>query len=149
MIIDTLDNAERYNSIHPLFAQAFQYIKSLDLKSAEIGKSDLSEGLKIIVSEKEGMTAAESAAKFECHNRNIDIQLCISGTEQIGWKPRNNCSALKGEYNSEKDVSFYDDAPDMYFQLKDNQFAIFFPEDVHAPMIGEGIIKKMVVKVKI
>lgn len=149
MIIDTLENAGRYTSIHPLFAKAFDYIKSLDLKSAETGKSDLSEGLKIIVSEKEGMTAAESAAKFECHDKNIDIQLCISGTEQIGWKPRNTCSSLKGEYNAEKDVSFYNDAPDMYFQLCDNQFAIFFPEDVHAPMIGEGIIKKMVVKVKI
>lgn len=149
MIIDTLENAGRYTSLHPLFAKAFDYIKSLDLKSAEIGKSDLSEGLKIIVSEKEGMTAAESAAKFECHDKNIDIQLCISGTEQIGWKPRNTCSSLKGEYNAEKDVSFYNDAPDMYFQLSDNQFAIFFPEDVHAPMIGEGIIKKMVVKVKI
>ena len=29
----------------------------------------------------------------------------------------------------------------MYFQLTDGQFAIFFPEDVHAPMIGEGEIK--------
>lgn len=149
MIIDTLENAERYTSIHPLFAKAFEYIKSLDLKAAEIGKSDLSESLKIIVSEKEGLTAAESAAKFECHNKNIDIQLCISGTEQIGWKPRSTCSSLKAEYNEEKDVSFYNDAPDMHFQLSDNQFAIFFPEDVHAPMIGEGVIKKMVVKVKI
>jgi len=37
----------------------------------------------------------------------------------------------------------------MYFQLTNHQFAIFFPEDVHAPMIGEGQIKKMVIKVKI
>jgi beta-galactosidase beta subunit len=46
-------------------------------------------------------------------------------------------------------VSFYDDVPDMYFKLRSDQFAIFFPEDVHAPMIGNGLIKKMVVKVKI
>jgi biofilm protein TabA len=44
---------------------------------------------------------------------------------------------------------FYNDAPDMYFELTDKQFAIFFPEDVHAPMIGESEIKKMVIKVKI
>jgi YhcH/YjgK/YiaL family protein len=37
----------------------------------------------------------------------------------------------------------------MFFQLKDGQFAIFFPEDVHAPMIAEGEVKKMVIKVKI
>jgi beta-galactosidase beta subunit len=37
----------------------------------------------------------------------------------------------------------------MYFQLTDRQFAIFFPDDVHAPMIGENEIKKLVIKVKI
>ncbi|MBP8115537.1 MAG: YhcH/YjgK/YiaL family protein, partial [Chitinophagaceae bacterium] len=37
----------------------------------------------------------------------------------------------------------------MYFQLTNGQFVIFFPEDVHAPMIGEGDIKKLVIKVKL
>lgn len=149
MIIDSLENAGRYTSIHPLFAQAFEYIKSLDLKNTEIGKTDLSDGLKIIVAEKEGMKQEESVAKFECHNQNIDIQLCISGTEQMGWKPRQSCSSPRGEYNTEKDVLFYNDAPDMFFELSPNQFAIFFPEDVHAPMIGDHVIKKLIVKVKI
>jgi YhcH/YjgK/YiaL family protein len=95
------------------------------------------------------MTAAESAVKFECHDKHIDIQLCISGTEMLGWKPREACTSQRGEYNAEKDVVFYNDAPDMYFELRDGQFAIFYPEDVHAPMIGEGTIKKMVIKVKL
>jgi YhcH/YjgK/YiaL family protein len=43
---------------------------------------------------------------------------------------------------------FHDEA-DTFFQLTNGQFAIFFPEDVHAPMIGEGEIKKLVIKVKI
>jgi YhcH/YjgK/YiaL family protein len=149
MIIDSLENAGKYTSIHPLFAEAFEYIKTLDLKHAEIGKTDLSDGLKIIVAEKVGMKQEESVAKFECHNQNIDIQLCISGKEQMGWKPRQSCSSPKGEYNAEKDVLFYNDAPDMFFELTDNQFAIFFPEDVHAPMIGDEVIKKLIVKVKI
>jgi beta-galactosidase beta subunit len=37
----------------------------------------------------------------------------------------------------------------MYFGLTDNQFAIFYPEDVHAPMIGDGVIKKLVIKIKL
>ena len=150
MIIDTIQNAHKYLSVHPLFAKAFQYIKGTDLANAEVGKSDIAEGLKAIISNKKGMTAAESIAKFECHNNNIDIQLCIKGVETIAWKPREKCVSQKGEYNNEKDVLFYDDAPDMYFQLTDGQFAIFFPEDVHAPMIGgDEEIKKLVIKVKI
>jgi YhcH/YjgK/YiaL family protein len=151
MIIDSLANASKYSSIHPLFAKAFEYIKATDLVNIEIGKYDIAEGLKAIFSDKKGMTAAESIAKFECHDKNIDIQLCISGKETIGWKPRQSCTVPKGEYNAEKDVSFYDDAPDMYFQLTNGQFAIFFPEDVHAPMIAadDNSIRKLVIKVKI
>ena len=148
MIIDTLDNAAKYFSVHPLFQKAFEYISTQDLKSLEVGKFDISEGLKGVIAEKQGMTPEESAAKFECHNQHIDIQLCITGPEVIGWRPRSKCISPKGEYNAEKDVLFYDDAPDMHFTLNDNQFAIFFPEDVHAPMIAEGVVKKMIIKVK-
>ena len=151
MIIDTLTNLHKYTSLHPLFEAAAAYINSADLLNAAIGKSDIAEGLKAIYSDKEGMSAAESIAKFECHDKNIDIQICIRGKETIGWKPRHNCTAPKGEYNPEKDVSFFSDVPDMYFQLTDGQFAIFYPEDVHAPMIAvdDKPIKKLVMKVKI
>jgi YhcH/YjgK/YiaL family protein len=149
MIIDSIKNADRYLSLHPLFKKAFEYIRSQDFTSLEVGKYEIADGLLAIVSNKEAMTQEESVLKFECHNKNIDIQLCIKGNESIGWKPRADCKSQKGEYNQEKDVLFFNDSPDMYFQLKDEQFAIFFPEDVHAPMIGEGLIKKMVIKVRI
>ena len=150
MIVDNLLNAEKYFCMHPLFAKAFDYIKSRDLGTIEPGKYEIDgDQLRSIVSNKKGMTAMESAAKFECHDKHIDIQLCIKGTEQMGWKPRQDCIQQKGDYNPEKDVTFYNDAPDMYFPLTNNQFAIFFPEDVHAPMIGDDEIMKMVIKVKI
>jgi len=148
MIIDTLANADKYAGIHPLFAKAFEYIKATDLVTIEVGKYEIADGLKAIVSDKPGMTAEESEAKFECHNNNIDIQVCIRGTENIGWKTRNECTCQKGDYNPEKDVLFYNDKPTMHFTLNDNQFVIFFPEDVHAPMIGDGEVKKMVIKVR-
>ena len=149
MIVDSLKNLDRYSSVHPLFARAFQYLRDTDLASIEVGKYDIADGLKAIVSDKKGMTAAESCAKFECHNANIDIQVCIRGKETLGWKPRQSCISEREPYNAEKDVQFYTDAPDMFFQLEDGQFAIFFPEDVHAPMIAEVEVKKMVIKVKI
>jgi len=150
MIIDTLLNASRYFNVHPLFTAAFEYINKTDLKAIEPGRYEIDgDNLKAIVSNKKGMTAAESIAKFECHDKHIDIQLCISGNEMLGWKPREKCKIENGGYNEEKDVRFYSDPPDMYFQLTDGQFAIFFPEDVHAPMIGDMEIKKLVIKVKI
>jgi biofilm protein TabA len=141
MIIDTIANASKYFSAHPLLERAFAFINQTDLANAADGKSDIAEGLKAIFSNALGKKKETSLAKFECHNKNIDIQLCIKGLETIGWKPREKCITPNGDYNEEKDVQFYHDAPDTFFQLTDGQFAIFFPEDVHAPMIGEGEIK--------
>ena len=149
MIIDTIANASKYFSVHPLFSKAFEFIKQTDLVNAPDGRSDIAEGLKAIFSNKTGMTAEASVAKFECHNKHIDIQVCIKGTETIGWKPREKCVTENGGYNPEKDVQLYNEQPDMYFHLTNGQFAILFPEDVHAPMIGDGEIKKLVIKVKI
>jgi YhcH/YjgK/YiaL family protein len=150
MIIDSLSSASRYVSLHPHFAKAFDYINRTDLNALEIGKFDIDgDNVRAIVSDKNGVPAADSIAKFECHDKHIDIQVCISGNETIGWKPRSSCKEQKGEYNPEKDVVFYADVPDMYFNLTDMQFAIFYPEDVHAPMIGERMIKKLVLKIKL
>jgi YhcH/YjgK/YiaL family protein len=149
MVIDTLNNASKYNSLHPLFATAFNFLKGKDLQNLEDGKHDIAEGLKLIVSNGNGKTAATSLEKFECHDQNIDIQICVNGLETIGWKPREKCNIPNGDYNTEKDVRFFSDEPDMFFQLTNSQFVIFYPEDVHAPMIGEGAIKKLVFKVKI
>jgi YhcH/YjgK/YiaL family protein len=149
MIIDTLNNASKYTSLNPLFAKAFDFINQNDVATLEDGVIQIEEGLKVIVNTANGKTAEVSLAKFECHDKNIDIQVCVNGLETIAWKPREKCESPNGDYNSEKDVRFFNDTPDMYFQLTDGQFGIFYPEDVHAPMIGEGEIKKLVFKVKI
>ncbi|GAB3917843.1 YhcH/YjgK/YiaL family protein [Mucilaginibacter boryungensis] len=149
MIIDKLENGAQYAALHPNFKVAFDYLLSTDLAALEVGKFDIAEGVKAIVSDKDGVTAETAGEKFECHNKNIDIQLCIRGNETMGWKPRTDCTQPKGEFNEEKDVIFYADKPDMYFSLKGGQFVIFYPNDVHAPMIGVGPIKKLVVKVAI
>lgn len=148
MIIDTLDNADKYISLHPRFAKAFEFIKSQNLSSLEPGKFEIDgKDIHASVSLKDGVT--REAAKAEAHNNYIDIQVCPTGKEELGWKPRSKSLSPKEDYNAEKDVTFFADQMDTYFDLLEGQFAIFYPEDVHAPMIGEGPIKKLVVKVKI
>ena len=150
MIVDTLQNASKYFSVHPLFEKAFAYISSTDWANTTPGKFEVDgNNLKAIFTDNPGKIKEASIAKFECHNKYIDIQVCIRGNELIGWKPREKCVAENGGYNEEKDLQLYSDEPDMYFQVTDGQFAIFFPEDVHAPMIGTDNIKKLVIKVKI
>jgi YhcH/YjgK/YiaL family protein len=147
LIIDSLSGAEKYLGAHRHFNKAFEWIRQQDLDKLEPGKYPI-DGTDIhaSVSVKDGVTRED--AKFEAHDNYIDIQVCLSEEEQMGWKPRSKCVSYREAYNPEKDVTFYNDRPDLYFDLHQNQFAIFFPEDVHAPMIGTGPIKKLVIKVK-
>ena len=148
MIIDSLGNADRYVSLHPLFAKAFEFIRNQNLETLGVGKFPIDDdNLYATVSLKDGVKKEE--AKFEAHKNYIDIQVCPTGSETLGWKPLSKAVSIKTEYNTEKDVTFYNDEPDTYFTLQQGQFAIFYPQDVHAPMIGEGPIKKLVVKIKL
>jgi YhcH/YjgK/YiaL family protein len=149
MVIDTLNNASKYHSLHPSFAKAFEFLQQNDLANGADGVSETPEGMKLIVNTANGKTQEASLESFECHDKNIDIQVCVKGLETFGWKPREKCVTPKGAYNPEKDVRFFSDAPDLFFQLTEGQFVVFFPEDVHAPMISEGEIKKVVIKIKI
>ena len=56
---------------------------------------------------------------------------------------------VQEDYNEEKDITFFADTPTTYIQVQPGEFAIFFPEDGHAPGIAEGNFKKVIVKVRI
>ena len=149
MIIDQLCQLQKYNHVHPTFKKAIAFIESNDLNALIPGEITIDETLRIIVIQDEMVAKETSIAAFECHNAHIDIQIILEGTETVGWKPRNSCHSPKGEYSLEKDVLFFNDEPDMYFQLQKGQFGIYFPNDVHAPMIGARSIKKIVMKVRV
>ncbi len=148
MIIDSLANSDKYISLHPRFAKAFEFIKAQNLDSIEVGKYPIDGAeLHASVTSKDGV--GQDEAKREAHNYFIDIQVCATTGEGYAWKDRSKASIPKGDCNPEKDVIFYDDKPDTYFTLQQGQFSIFFPEDMHAANIGQGPIKKLVVKVKL
>lgn len=149
MIIDSLENAAKYETLHPSFKKAFDYLRENNLQNLAADFKHETEGVKFFAFQGKGKTIEESLVTFECHDKNIDIQFCISETETFAWKPRANCKTPNGGYNDEKDVRFFNDTPDMFFQLKQNQFVILFPEDVHAPMITDGMLNKIVIKVEI
>ena len=150
MIIDHKLNASKYSLLNPLFEKAFAFINNNDLETIPIGHHEIDgKDLRVIVSDENGISKSASISEFECHNQHIDIQFCIAGIECFGWKPRNTCQFPRGIYSFEKDVLFFNDPPDMFFTLQKDQFVILFPEDVHAPMISEGRIRKLIFKVRI
>ncbi|MDR0547777.1 MAG: YhcH/YjgK/YiaL family protein [Dysgonamonadaceae bacterium] len=146
MIIDSLKNAAAYESLHPYFKPAFDFIRNSDLTQLAAGKQVIITD-KLIVNISETNLKNPPDAKLEVHNQFIDIQIPVSTAESFGWKQRETCENSTQAYNAEKDVAFFGDAPSTIFTLQPNEFVIFFPGDAHAPCIGEGTIKKIIIKV--
>jgi YhcH/YjgK/YiaL family protein len=96
-----------------------------------------------------GQGRGKDRAKLEVHRRYIDIQYSVTNTDLIGWKPTCDCQNPEQPFNTEKDIQFYLEAPDSWVATPAGCFAIFFPEDAHAPQAAEGAIHKVVVKVAV
>ncbi|MCK0204427.1 YhcH/YjgK/YiaL family protein [Ornithobacterium rhinotracheale] len=148
MILSNLKNSSRYENLHPAFKKAFDYIKSHDLLNAELGKIYLDDDNLFIANSNSTLKKKEEQV-LEYHKKYIDIQIVLEGKEVIGWKDLDECTDEKQAYLEEKDCGLYNDAATSYFELQPNDFVIFYPEDAHAPVIGEGTVRKLVVKVKI
>ena len=86
---------------------------------------------------------------LEVHRSYIDVHILLEGKERIGWLAPESLKKVVQEYNPEQDMALYTDEPSLYVDLLPGQFAIVFPEDPHAPMIGEGKIRKLIAKIKI
>lgn len=148
MILDSLENSSLYEHLNPLFPKAFDYIKKLDFSKIETGKTEL-EGLNLFVGVSDSKLKNKQDAKLEAHNNYIDIQIPISKKETFGWSARETLKKPIGEFNTDKDIIFFEDTPASYFEVGPTDFAIFFPHDAHAPCIGEDSVKKIVIKIRI
>jgi len=147
MILDSLKNAGLYESIHPRFKQAFDYLCSNDLVALPLGKVELDgKNLFVNVVAAEGRTP--ETAKMETHNSYIDIQVPVTYPETMGWIAGAKLSEITVPYNSDKDVSFFADKASNFVVVQPFEFVIFFPSDGHQPQIFDGIQKKIIVKVR-
>ncbi|KAA6319700.1 Toxin-antitoxin biofilm protein TabA [termite gut metagenome] len=147
MIIDTLENIEKYVSLHPLFAEAVQFVKTHDLQALEPGKIEL-KSKDLVVNVSQTSPKIKEEARLETHNEYIDIQIPLSGVEIMGYTPRKDCQTVDEPYNAEKDITFFKGASDGYIPVKQGMFAVFFPQDGHAPGITPTGVKKIIIKVK-
>ncbi len=147
MILDTLENAGKYTRFKVGLSEAFGFLAQPGIEDLADGEYDIAGGrVRAIVMHKEGRAAEEG--KLEGHRNHIDIQYVISGGESMGWSPRKGL-AEAGDYDPEEDLEFFEGEPESVFRVPPGAFAVFMPNDAHLPLIGNGPIHKIVVKVAI
>ncbi len=148
MIIDTLDNLKKYIPLHPGFAKVEDFLSHTDLTNLDVGRYEI-DGDKLFLNVDHYET--KESKKVEFHKKYIDIQIVVSGKEQIGWTPINKIKEITIPYNEKKDIGFGLGETDKLI-ASNGLFFIFFPEDAHQPGLAykqPSWIKKLVFKIKL
>lgn len=149
MIIDALDRADAYAALHPRFTAAFAFLRRADLALLPDGRHAI-EGDQVYAMVSHYTTrAVPDTLRWETHREYIDVQYLAAGREAIGWTPVTAVQNIE-PYDAAKDVAFHAGAGELVI-MAEGQFAVFFPDDAHAPGLAAGgaqEVLKVVVKVR-
>lgn len=148
MIVSNLQNSQRIEGLHPLFKKLFDYVKTHDLLYADLGRIEL-DGDRLFINNVNPECMAPENQVLELHHDYIDVHIPLEGMETIGWKALEELQNEVKAYSKEEDCALYSDVPSAYISLLPGQFMIVYPEDPHAPIIGNGKIRKLIAKVKL
>ena len=149
MVIDTLENSTRYESLHPLFKTAFDFLRQPGIAESPIGRVDL-DGTSLYALTQAYETKEIHEGKLEAHKKYIDIQFILEGEEFMGYAPLKNQTVAK-PFDAEKDVGFYDGEA-WFTLLRKGMFAILFSQDAHLPgryAEKSSRVKKIVLKIAV
>ena len=150
MIVDRIENLKLYIPYHEKIAVVCDYLAKTDIHALEVGKYEIGDGVRVIVN---AFTPKEpDAAKWETHNKYIDLQYLIEGNETMGWLPIDQME--DAEYNEEKDISYpvpKAGANIAAVVLETGSFAYLEPRDAHRPAVKltSTASKKLIFKIPV
>lgn len=146
MIVGNLNESTRIEGLHPDFKHVFDYIKANDLLHAPLERIVL-DGDRLFINNVQPDLVDQAVQPLEAHRQYLDIHVLLEGEERIGWRDLSDCGIPSREYDADADYMLFDIPASSYVDLKPGQFMIVWPEDAHAPVIGEGKVRKLIVKV--
>jgi len=151
MIVDKIENAGLYIASPGRIARAFELLKDNQLAQKADGRYEV-DGDRLFYVLQSYSSKAPEECRFEAHQKYLDIQLMLSGSEVMGYVPVSTLT-ISTAYSDSRDIAFYS-TPDSYSRLEvsEGMFALFYPEDAHMPGCQLGVpakVRKVVVKARL
>lgn len=146
MIIDKIENLGMYRGLNPLFDAVIRFMEDNDLQRLENGKH-LIQGARLFVNIQDAQGKTVDEAVIEYHKKMIDIQIPLNKPETYGYTPV--ADLPEADFNIEKDIAKIPGVrARSYVTANPGEFAMFFPQDGHAPCIADGSLHKAIFKVE-
>ena len=153
MIVTSLGSPELalYAKLNKYFEKIFEIAKAADPETIEAGRYEL-DGDDCFYTVHKYETNDTLDAKFETHEKYIDVQIILSGEEEIRFQTLDKLTALT-EYDTQKDIAFWkmtDEYDSVRFET--GELTVIFPQEPHAPSLdtenGKSSVVKLVAKVR-
>ncbi len=147
MIFDRIENLNNYSGLGRVYT-ALKFLSDTDFTKVPLGKYELDGDNIYYIVQKYDTNPDKTVA--EAHKKYIDIQYIVKGEEIIAVAPIQS-EKTEVEAKEEKDVWFYE-CETQPLILKDGEFMVLYPSDLHLP--GKAVsepkeVLKVVVKVKV
>ena len=149
MILSSISDAQRYFCVHPLLKNLFEYLQQNDLTETPNGRIEI-QGDDLFINVVEPQLIKAEEQKLEVHRAYLDVHIPLTGAETIGWRDLKTIDTpSENPFDEENDFAVYSEPASAYINVNPGEFLVVFPEDAHAPIIGEGKIKKLIAKIKL
>lgn len=145
MILDVISNLENYRQLFPRFEAYQEYLTKMN--ELLEGKYDLGEGE--FFSIMSGETRELESAQYEFHQKYLDLQIMLEGSEFMQWQNLDKVDQLN--FDAESDIGF-GTGPGTLIEIPQNSFYIVYPQDAHMPGLHveePAQFKKAVFKLKV
>lgn len=132
-----------YAGLHPALKAVAEVLEQHDWSALADGRVEL-EGTGGYANLQTLTGKPEGEAVLESHRKMVDVQVPLSGDEVMGYAPLG--ALADAPYDEARDIAFHEERPDGFLKVRKGMFAIFFPQDAHAPGVFRGVQRKIVFK---
>jgi YhcH/YjgK/YiaL family protein len=145
MIVDRIENAKLYKGFGHGVAEALDFLTKTDLAALPSGKMEIDgDKLFAVVQRYQGKPVAE--AKWEYHEKYLDLQFVVTGDEIMGYAPWDGTLPVEMAYDPAKDAGLVK-ASGVMVPVSDGMFAVFAPRELHAPSLAANPARPDIFKI--
>lgn len=128
---------------------ALKFLKENDMATIELGRHDITGQTYANVQE----YTSRTENKYEAHRLYIDVQIVLSGEENIFVAPLDKASGIAQEYSTKSDCVLFEDAAEGKAVKADpDNWVVLFPNEAHKPCMAisePSPVRKVVVKIPV
>ena len=147
MIMDKLEHFRYYQRCVPELWDAVRFVERVEKERLPAGRYPVGKGFAFV---QEGQTRSFEEADFETHDKYLDVQILLEGSEMWDYADKADLT-VKTAYDPEADIEWLTGQGER-IQMKPGMFYLVYPTDGHKPCCHESVpssYRKVVVKIRI